>query len=175
VVKLLLEETAADPLHLERTNRVNSIKIAVSKNREDMAEMLLAHSVRLAAHASSGDAASSAEALVAQKTRWLQGTITAFAPMRPRALLKSTRENIVNTLPQSGFADRLDLRAGLDVTFHGSGARGDGMRREWLELVSTEFMDPNVNLFRSRDGGRTFDPSPTGVSRFGATSIKTGQ
>ena len=24
-------------------------------------------------------------------------------------------------------------------------------------------MDPNVNLFRSRDGGRTFDPSPTGV------------
>ena len=104
--------------------------------------------------------------VVAQKTRWLRAAIDAFAflPGRRRVLLTSPRENIVNTLPYSGFVT-LDMRAGLDVAFHGSRNRGDGMRREWLELVSAEFMDQNVNLFRSRDGDRTFDPSPTaGIS-----------
>lgn len=99
--------------------------------------------------------------LVTRKMRWLRGAIDAFMPSRPRVVLNSSRVNILSTLPQSGFLS-LDIRSGLDVQFAGSQARGDGMRREWLELVCAEFMNPDVNLFRSRDGGRTFDPSPTG-------------
>ena len=110
----------------------------------------------------SGAAASAGavDAVVAKKTRWLRAAIDAFMPHRPRVILTSPRANILATLPRSGFQAQ-DLRGGLDVAFQGSDGRGDGMRREWLELISAEFMDANVNLFRSRDGGRTFDPSPT--------------
>jgi hypothetical protein len=93
--------------------------------------------------------------------------LEAFTPSRPRALLTSQRDNILGILPTCGFMT-LDISSGLDVTIIGqsgqTGSRGDGIRREWLDLVAAQFMDANVNLFRSRDGGRTFDPSPTAAT-----------
>lgn len=43
----------------------------------------------------------------------------------------------------------------------GGQAAGDGLRREWFQLVAKEVSDPGFNLFCSYDGGRTLQPSPT--------------
>jgi len=59
------------------------------------------------------------------------------------------------TPPGSGAA------VGISVAFRDERAAGDGLRREWFQLVGAEFADPQVNLFCSYDGGRTLQPSPS--------------
>ena len=49
---------------------------------------------------------------------------------------------------------------GVNITFDGEAAEGDGVRREWFGQTTKEMADPNRGLFRSLDGGRTLQPNP---------------
>jgi E3 ubiquitin-protein ligase HACE1 len=48
----------------------------------------------------------------------------------------------------------------LDVQFQDENGAGDGVRREWFDLVVAEMIDPDHGLFLSKDGGRTLQPNP---------------
>ena len=45
--------------------------------------------------------------------------------------------------------------APLAVRFAGENAVGDGVRREWFNVVADELLQPDCGLFLSKDGGRT--------------------
>jgi hypothetical protein len=66
-------------------------------------------------------------------------------------------QDICQTLTPPGAASAV----GISVAFRDERAAGDGLRREWFQLVGAEFADPQVNLFCSYDGGRTLQPSPS--------------
>ena len=48
----------------------------------------------------------------------------------------------------------------LDVTFVGEDSSGDGLRRELLQMATSDICDLQRGLFISSDGGRTLQPNP---------------
>ena len=48
--------------------------------------------------------------------------------------------------------------APLDVHFITENGSGDGIRREWFELIANEVLDESRGLFVSKDGGKTLQP-----------------
>lgn len=79
----------------------------------------------------------------------------------PKILVKTGRTNILDDLCDTLATDGSAQVVSLSVGFHGEAAAGDGLRREWFQLVAKEVSDPSFNLFCSYDGGRTLQPSPT--------------
>ena len=49
---------------------------------------------------------------------------------------------------------------GTQVHFEGEVGGGDGLRREWFDVVMREMLSPARGLFLSKDGGRTLHPNP---------------
>ena len=70
-------------------------------------------------------------------------------------------QDICKSLAPRADSATVSGAAGISVAFRDESAAGDGLRREWFQLVGTEFADPQVNLFCSYDGGRTLQPSPS--------------
>eukprot|EP01052_Picozoa_sp_SAG31_P024215 SAG31_NODE_2044_length_6580_cov_2.757445_7_plen_769_part_00 len=61
--------------------------------------------------------------------------------------------------------------APLAVQFSHENGVGDGVRREWFGIVSSELTDPARGLFRSKDGGRTLHPNPDSQLAAGADHL----
>ena len=59
----------------------------------------------------------------------------------------------------------------LEVQFAGENGTGDGLRREWFDVVVAELFDPARGLVLSRDGGRTFVPNPHSATTAGADHL----
>ena len=55
----------------------------------------------------------------------------------------------------------------VEIRFEDENAAGDGLRREWLSLVTRELMDPATGLFVSRDRNRTLQPNPHSATTAG--------
>jgi len=53
-----------------------------------------------------------------------------------------------------------DLRGGVSVRFAGESGQGAAIRREWFCLAARELLNPDHNLFVSRNAGASFQPSP---------------
>jgi len=49
---------------------------------------------------------------------------------------------------------------GVNVSFCGEAAQGDGLRREWFGKTTREMVDLGSGLFVTLDGGRTLQPNP---------------
>ena len=48
---------------------------------------------------------------------------------------------------------------------------GDGVRREWFNVVADELLQPDCGLFLSKDGGRTLQPNPHSQLAAGADHL----
>ena len=48
---------------------------------------------------------------------------------------------------------------------------GDGVRREWFNVVAGELLQPDCGLFLSKDGGRTLQPNPHSQLAAGADHL----
>lgn len=44
--------------------------------------------------------------------------------------------------------------------FQGESGQGAAIRREWFSLTARELLNPEVNLFVSRNAGQSYQPSP---------------
>ena len=55
----------------------------------------------------------------------------------------------------------------VEIRFEDENAAGDGLRREWLSLVTRELMDPATGLFVSKDRNRTLQPNPHSATTAG--------
>jgi hypothetical protein len=89
---------------------------------------------------------------------------------RQRLKVVTGRTNILGDVCETLSAAGSGEAAGLSVAFRGETAAGDGLRREWFQLVAAELADPRVNLFCSYDGGRTMQPSPSSDVQGGHTA-----
>ena len=79
--------------------------------------------------------------------------------------LCSDRDNLLNGVSAilgvdepTGALVRDVAAAPLDVQFIAENGSGDGVRREWFELVANEVLDEAKGLFVSKDGGKTLQP-----------------
>ena len=61
----------------------------------------------------------------------------------------------------------------LDVRYEGEAAGGDGLRREWFGLAVAEMLDPDRELFVSKDGNRSLQPNPDSAATAGPTIYRT--
>lgn len=59
----------------------------------------------------------------------------------------------------------------LDVTFVGEDSSGDGLRRELLQMATSELSNLQSGLFVSRDGGRTIQPNPESKVTMGSEHL----
>jgi len=59
----------------------------------------------------------------------------------------------------------------IGIRFEGENGIGDGLRREWFDLITSEMLDPARGLFLSKDGGRSFVPNPHSATTVGADHL----
>eukprot|EP00931_Biecheleriopsis_adriatica_P090246 TRINITY_DN64260_c0_g1_i1.p1 TRINITY_DN64260_c0_g1~~TRINITY_DN64260_c0_g1_i1.p1 ORF type:complete len:854 (+),score=148.37 TRINITY_DN64260_c0_g1_i1:61-2622(+) len=73
------------------------------------------------------------------------------------------RDRLLSDFCASLASPTASLQRGLDVQFTGNGESGlgDGHRREFFRLTASEFVNPDMGLFQSKDGGRTYHISST--------------
>jgi len=58
----------------------------------------------------------------------------------------------------SGLAG--DLKSGVTIRFEGESGQGAAVRREWFMLMARELLNPDANLFVSRNSGQSYQPAP---------------
>jgi hypothetical protein len=110
------------------------------------------------------------------KQAWLSTKLRNKAPGPPLPLVASRENPLHGLFGQLGIDAvtgmiRTDSEGAkhrrVDVYFIGEHASGDGLRREWLELVAKDIMDPARGLFVSTDKGRTLQPNPRSATTAG--------
>ena len=110
------------------------------------------------------------------KQAWLSTKLRNKAPGPPLPLVASRENPLHGLFGQLGIDTvtgmiRKDSEGAkhrrIDVYFVGEHASGDGLRREWLELVAKDIMDPARGLFVSTDKGRTLQPNPRSATTAG--------
>lgn len=95
------------------------------------------------------------------KRKWISRQVQA-GQSGDALVISVTRGNLLE-----GLCERLTetdaLRRGVEVKFQGDGENGvgDGHRREFFRLVAADLMDPQLGLFKSNDGQRSFHTSST--------------
>ena len=117
------------------------------------------------------------------KQQWLSQHLTKAVDDagRDSIVLVAWRDNVMGGVLESLGVDSdtgtliadadAAMARGVEVTFESEHGMGDGVRREWLQLVVGELLDPARGLFSSKDGNRTLQPSPHSATTAGADHL----
>ena len=110
------------------------------------------------------------------KQVWLSSTLRQKAVGPPLPIVVSRDNPMCGIFGQMGINQETGLlikdsegikHRRIDIYFIGEDASGDGLRREWLELVAKEIMDPARGLFVSVNKGRSLQPNPRSATSSG--------
>jgi ankyrin repeat protein len=156
VVRLLISEGADK--EKAASNGATPLLIACQKGHMEVVKFVLAACAR--------DRRSSS---IADKRTWIEQMIRH---MQRAEAARTGAEAIPLALavPQSGALEGLchvlsahDFSAGIDVQFEGNPAVGDGVRRQYLNLMAEEFSNPDHVLLESRasDGDHAHRMQPS--------------
>eukprot|EP00039_Didymoeca_costata_P029362 m.24328 g.24328 ORF g.24328 m.24328 type:complete len:953 (+) comp7598_c0_seq2:261-3119(+) len=102
-----------------------------------------------------------------QRQEWFHDQLEKLVDTSHTRTLTVNRKELFNSSCRA-FAALKEVEGGLAtalkqniaVEFEGEPGMGEGVKREWVSLLSQELLNPNYGLFTTSSDGTTFQPSP---------------
>ncbi|KAM9315945.1 E3 ubiquitin-protein ligase HACE1 isoform 3-T3 [Gastrophryne carolinensis] len=81
-------------------------------------------------------------------------------PVNENDIILVNRESIFRSSCEAVFKSNCEkLKQGIAVRFHGEEGMGQGVVREWFDILSSEIINPDYALFTQSADGTTFQPN----------------